>query len=163
MPKPNNKLCKLRELRCVICDKVFYRHIAPSEISTGRGKVCSKECKNILNSINKSKGKFRKCKKCGNDFWTRPSEDRRGYKKKYCSRFCYHPTKRGSAISVDGYYVINNIKVHRTIMEDHIGRKLLSTEIVHHINQDRFDNRIENLKIVSRSEHNKIHKFLKRR
>jgi hypothetical protein len=70
---------------------------------------------------------------------------------------------RGKAISVDGYYVINNIKVHRTIMEKHIGRKLLPTEIVHHINQDRFDNRIENLEMVSRGEHNRIHKFLRRR
>ena len=48
-------------------------------------------------------------------------------------------------------------KVHRTLMEKHIGRKLLPTEIVHHINFDKLDNRIENLQIVSRSEHNKIH------
>jgi len=39
----------------------------------------------------------------------------------------------------------------------------LRHEIVHHINEDKLDNRIENLKIVSRSEHNKIHKFLKNR
>lgn len=46
-------------------------------------------------------------------------------------------------------------------MEEHIGRKLLYTEIVHHINKDRLDNRLENLQIVSRAEHNRIHFSLK--
>jgi len=38
-------------------------------------------------------------------------------------------------------------------MEEHIGRKLTPDENVHHINEDRGDNRIENLKLVSRAEH----------
>lgn len=70
---------------------------------------------------------------------------------------------KGKAISIDGYYVYSGIKVHRLLMEKYIGRKLKSKEIVHHINFDKLDNRIENLQIVSRIEHNKIHKFLQRR
>lgn len=47
---------------------------------------------------------------------------------------------------------------HRLVMELHIGRPLLSTEVVHHINHDRHDNRIENLELIaSRSEHMKEH------
>jgi predicted transcriptional regulator YheO len=46
---------------------------------------------------------------------------------------------------------------HRYLMEKHIGRKLSNTENVHHINHNQLDNRIENLKIVSSSEHYKIH------
>lgn len=42
-------------------------------------------------------------------------------------------------------------------MEKHLGRKLLRKEIVHHINENRLDNRLKNLQLVSRSEHNKIH------
>ena len=43
--------------------------------------------------------------------------------------------------------------LHRHVMEQHIGRKLSSTEQVNHINGDRHDNRIENLEILNALEH----------
>ena len=43
--------------------------------------------------------------------------------------------------------------VHRKLMEEHIGRKLNPNEVVHHINGDKIDNRIDNLIIMTRSEH----------
>ena len=46
---------------------------------------------------------------------------------------------------------------HRTIMEQHIGRKLDNSEHVHHINGIKTDNRIENLEIISNSEHLRRH------
>lgn len=42
-------------------------------------------------------------------------------------------------------------------MEEFLGRSLKTTEIVHHINHNRHDNRIENLMITNRAEHCKIH------
>ena len=47
--------------------------------------------------------------------------------------------------------------VHRTKMEDTIVRPLLSTELVHHDDENRSNNSDENLEIMSRSEHSRLH------
>ena len=63
----------------------------------------------------------------------------------------------------DGYMAVQGIDpitrvrrqtvVHRLIMEEAIGRLLLRTEWVHHRNGIRDDNRLENLEIVSHTNH----------
>ena len=42
-------------------------------------------------------------------------------------------------------------------MEQHLGCKLSRNEVVHHINGDKYDNRIENLEVQSRSQHSRNH------
>ena len=49
------------------------------------------------------------------------------------------------------------IDEHRKIMSDFLGRKLKRNEVVHHINGDKKDNRIENLVVLSISEHSRLH------
>lgn len=46
---------------------------------------------------------------------------------------------------------------HVVIVEQHLGRKLAKGEVVHHINGDKLDNRIENLKVMTASEHSRMH------
>jgi len=50
------------------------------------------------------------------------------------------------------------VRAHRWIMEQVLGRTLLSTEHVHHRNGDPLDNRIENLEVLTASVHMRLHK-----
>lgn len=46
---------------------------------------------------------------------------------------------------------------HRVVMEEHLGRFLRRDEIVHHINEDRADNRLENLELMTKAQHQVLH------
>jgi len=70
------------------------------------------------------------------------------------------PPRRGDenlgkrVIDPSGYARIIGIRgyEHRSVMEQHLGRRLVAGETVHHINGLRHDNRIENLELWSKSQ-----------
>lgn len=91
--------------------------------------------------------------------------DARSLRCRTCSGIHKRGTSYGKAkdwhLNTAGYLYkcINGIGIlqHRYIMEQHLGRKLGSKEHVHHINGVRTDNRLENLEVLSASEHGREH------
>ena len=54
-------------------------------------------------------------------------------------------------------WIIGQTLMARLAMEDHLGRELRSFECVHHVDGNTSNNNLNNLQVMSRSEHMKFH------
>lgn len=73
------------------------------------------------------------------------------------------PNWKYTYMSKEGYLVDctkrdEKILVHRKIMEEHLGRKLTSDEIVHHKDGNKLNNSIDNLELLTRAEYINLHR-----
>lgn len=119
---------------CVVCGKKVEKYIEPSKQKIRAMKYCSRRCK---------------------------GKDMSGSN---------HPMWNGGKRKNDQGYVLvfspdhadadnkGLVREHRLVMENHIGRRLLREEVVHHENENTSDNRIENLILFKdQADHKKYH------
>lgn len=59
------------------------------------------------------------------------------------------------------YIKIGNKDEHRVIAENILNRKLSYNEVVHHVDENPQNNNLENLWVMTRHHHNKLHFFLR--
>jgi hypothetical protein len=116
----------------------------------------------------------RSCKNCNANFTLYQSEIRKGGGN-YCSHRCrgVHTQRSGGfnrkslTMRHRGYVfewapnhpaqVKGYVPQHRLVMERSLGRMLESHELVHHKNEKKSDNRVENLAVVTAAEHMREH------
>ena len=93
------------------------------------------------------------CDRCGEFFYSYATNW-----PSYCGRGCRFPNRHINCSGYIGFYVDGKQKVyHRVLMEKHLGITLGPDQDVHHINGVKLDNRLENLEVLTKSEHTKRH------
>lgn len=153
----NGKFFSGKIVKCAGCGKDVYRRM--SLIKRSKFIACSKSCASKIRMAGKKPWNIGK--KLHYDVWNKGIESPMSMEK--------HPSWRGGRTNTaNGYIAIrekrNSTKLeHRLVMEKHIGRRLKSHEVVHHIDHDRSNNDISNLMLFkNNSEHIKYHAKLRR-
>lgn len=155
--KITKKIVNTRKLR-----GYWHSNITKIKIGIGnKGKKRTKIMRNRISDIQKGKHHSPKTEfKKGNHPNTEFKKGERCREK--------HPNWKGGIYHSKGrFYILSPFHPFRSktnyairshlIIEKAIGRYLTSEEVVHHINNNPSDDRIENLKILTRSEHARYH------
>ena len=126
-------------------------------------KDCACGCGELINSFNKNgelffkSGHARKNRKF-------PEENRNQHSSQN------NNWKGGKHLNAKGYVLIrkeghpraskrgNYVREHIILIEQNIGRYLKDDEIVHHINGNKSDNRLENLMLMKHGKHSSLHR-----
>jgi len=154
---------------CKVCSKRFYERKSRLKIR----KYCSHKCHNKdripLSKMHKRKlSKLRTGK--NNPFYGKYHTEKN--REKFKERIGFkNPHWKGGKVISNGYVYIYKpdhpfatksryVLEHRLVIEKHMERYLKPTEIIHHLNEIKDDNRLENLMyFLNESAHQYFHKL----
>jgi hypothetical protein len=139
---------------CSDCNKIFICR------KYGVRKYCDECISFRKGSSSRARKQIYPCFTCKKDIGKR--------KRKFCSELCKIKQWEKEYKGIDPYGFVmsrqesfgRRVRFHRYVVEQYFGRKLKRDEVVHHINLNKFDNRIENLVVMSNSTHRKLHHYL---
>jgi hypothetical protein len=132
---------------------------APFHTDSDRHRFCSRRC---ARGARRASQPTRVCEHCSEEF--KPCKRTSRFCSPSCARYGVAretigqraDAMRGGGAGVT-YIKRDGRHEHRVIAERKIGRALLPHEVVHHINGNSRDNRPENLEVMSRSDHSRLH------
>lgn len=141
---------------CPVCGKKF--HLKPYRVKRSKNNYCSKTCHN------KAKEEYCKGEK-NHQYGLRGKLNASWKHDRKVSRYGYiqvrsleHPFRDG-----EGFVFEHRLIAEKYLLNDENsvtidGKRYLRPDyIVHHINHDRQDNRVENLAVMTKPEHSKMH------
>jgi len=154
---------------CKFCKKEFETYIYRNS------KYCSRTCYHKCHIFKPNKGSFKK-----GEHYSPKTEFKNGNHphtefKKGQNLGKNHPGWKGGETNNNGYIMIlkpehhfcdrqGRVRRSRLVMEKHLKRFLKPTEVVHHINKIKNDDRIKNLKLfINQKKHMEYHKTLQQR
>lgn len=129
----------VNEFKCRICDCIC---LTPLIVKGNNYIYCSLECKRKYNL----KALKVKCKNCGIVFQKTRSAIKRT-KNNFCTTLCVSEYKISNS-KITTRFKIKDKHICRVVSEKVLNRKLLKTEIVHHIDENPRNNSIENLVVL---------------
>lgn len=167
--KVGSKPRRGQDKRCEECNAEFYA--PPNTV----GRFCSTACHNLAQKRSRVR---LVCPVCGEDFSLGKANASGRGPSPTCSRACdtLRRTTNGVGRLHNGRPAVRDasgyIRVwqpdhpaafrngwvleHRIVMEQQLGRRLTTSEHVHHVNGQKWDNRPENLAVLGHSEHSRL-------
>ncbi len=150
-------------VKCHQCHKSFTAK--PSWIKYGNGKYCSTKC----HHEGMRKGKYVACEICGEKFWRKPGQLKHSKSRKFfCSKS--HQTLWRNSIFVGPKHPNwkngENVQYRKIVLDNKIkqickncGNKDKRLLVVHHLDRNRKNNKIQNLIWLCLNCHFLIHRY----
>lgn len=171
------------QIKCEVCGNI--RFVKKSEFEKKNSRFCSQKCAGLYATEHgtRKNGFPRNCGICGKELYVQPNQEANG-RGRFCSNQCRAwylakifrreksvKWKGGIRVDKDGYVYIKvdkkpgalNGYIKRATLVRLGEKRTPQGYVVHHDNEIKDDDRPENLILMPRIEHNRLHKQIGRK